>query len=168
MFFPSSFCSCSEPLGMLYTLPRLLIRLCWWIISLKSKYFLKMTGVFLLTELWVNRMLLIFITSSSLSKEGYNVKFSECYGLSYGVIRISLLCYLFLTKAPFLSWGQKTQTFLFFECHMLWSVIKTTDIGWYRLKLEDKYEELVWEFNMSYNASLIYLHKKEILVWKSY
>ena len=36
---------------------------------------------------------------------------------------------------------------------------------WYRLKLKGKYEELR-KFNMSYHASLSYLHKKETLVWE--
>ena len=33
--------SCSEPLGMLYTLPKLLIRPCWWFIFFKIKIFSK-------------------------------------------------------------------------------------------------------------------------------
>ena len=65
-------------------------------------------------------------------------------------------------------WGLRTgnwnfvfsDDFLNIQCYEIVRIITTTDIGWYKLKLKGKYEELR-EFNMSYHMSLSYLIKKE-------
>ena len=102
-------------------------------------------GVFINCIIWVNRMLLLFITSSSLSKGGYNVIFLECYGVSYEVIRISLLCYLFLTKvifwkrlnfstfSPFLRIEDQKNKILPFLNVTCYEVVNSTKSNRYRL-----------------------------------